>query len=146
MNELPDDLRRALAALDARATKAAAQVDAERVAARVLQRLRSEPAPAATPRHWRTALRVAAAVVVLAAGTVLVRVLTDDRPGAPVATLPLELPESLSTTQATALMDAITAGTDSAAAAPVTLTLDDLNEAELRALLQAMQSETEGAL
>jgi len=146
VNELPDDLRRALAELDARAARAAAGVDPERVAGRVRERLRAEPVVAAVPGRWRMALRIAAAVAVLATGTVLVRVLTDTRPAAGVAALPVELPESLSTLQATALMDAMVAGTDSAFATPAALTVDDLTEAELRALLQAMQSDMEGTL
>jgi hypothetical protein len=145
VNDLPEDLKRALDALDARAARAASGVDAGRVADRVLARLRTEPVEAAAPR-WRTALRLAAAIAVLATGTVVVRVLTEGARPAAVAALPMDLPDSLSSAQAAALIEAVAAGSDSAGITAAAITVDDLDEAELRALLQAMQSDMEGAL
>ncbi|MGD0483656.1 MAG: hypothetical protein ABSB58_03265, partial [Gemmatimonadales bacterium] len=77
MSELPDDLERALRDLDAMAARRAERVDAERVAARVTARLRSEPVRGArvVARTWALPLSprwvglAAAAVVVVLAGT-----------------------------------------------------------------------------
>jgi len=143
VNELPDDLAKALAALDARAATMAARVDASRVAARVTERLRAESAPA--PRRGWTVVRIAAALAILAAGAVATRaVLRQERPAA-VAALPVEVPDSVSEQQAAAALDAMATGADSATATAAVITVDDLNEAELQALLQTMQSE-EGSL
>ncbi len=59
MNELPENLERAFQTLDAKAALRAERVDAERVAAQVLERLRAERAPA---RRSVFPLRVAAPV------------------------------------------------------------------------------------
>jgi len=145
MNELPDDLAKALDALDARAARAAARVDAGRVSARVLERLRTEPEVAAPRRTWRI-LRVAAALAVLVTSGVLVRTITNDAP-AGVVILPVEMPESLSAGQAEAVLEAVAAvRSDTGIVTTAVVSVEDLNEAELRALLQAMQSDMEGAL
>jgi len=145
VNELPDDLAKALAALDARAADAAARVDAERVAERVLGRLRTEPVVARPHRTW-TAMRIAAAIAVLVTGGVVAKVALDGGRSAVVATLPVDVPESVSTQQAAAVLDAVAASADSAVVFSASVTVDDLSEAELRTLLQVMQSDMEGAL
>lgn len=141
-----DELRRALDALDARAAKSAARVNVERVSARVLERLRSEPA--ATPGRWLPrALRVAAAVALLVIGGVVAGVVTrGERAGAVSHWLPL-LPDSLSQAQADSLIEAI----DEVRAVNVTTgaasgSVEELSEQELRALLQAMQTSEGGEL
>ena len=49
MNELPDELEQGAEGLDARAARRAVGVDAERVAGRVMERLREEPETAVRP-------------------------------------------------------------------------------------------------
>jgi hypothetical protein len=158
VNELPDGIARALKALDARAARREAAVDPERVVQRVLARLRSEPAaPVGLPglASWvwgvpRT-LRVAAAAVllVLAGATGLVMVRGGRAPaGAGVATLPVVVQvDSLSQAQAEAVLKAIddVRAVNGGTPAASTVSVQDLSEQELRALLQAMQS-SEGAL
>jgi hypothetical protein len=146
VNELPDYLTKALETLDARSARAAARVDAERVAGRVLARLRSEPVVAVAPRRTWTALRIAAVLAVFVTGGLFVRAVSDWGRPATVAALPVDVPESLSAQQATAVLDAVAASTDSAAWTATVVSVEDLNEAELRALLRAMQSDMEGSL
>lgn len=137
MNDLPDDLAKALKALDARAARAASQVDAGRVEARLLERLRSEPEVAA-PVLTRRVLRIAAALAVLVVSGVLVRTVMDSPPV--VVALPVEVPESLSAGQAEEMLDALAAvRSDTSAVVASVVSVEDLNEAELRALLQTMQ-------
>jgi hypothetical protein len=155
LSELPDGMARALKALDADAARRAAAVDPERVAERVLARLRQEPAVAAAgPLAWATprALRVAAAVVVLAAGT-MATILggRGSQPGgagkAGVA-LPIWFSgDTLTQRQAEAVLKVIEEGAllNDTAPRPSTVSVGELSEEELRALLQAMQS-GEGAL
>jgi hypothetical protein len=148
MTELPDDLAKAMGALDARAARAAARVDAERVAARVLERLRSEPDVVGPLRPWRV-LRIAAALALLVTGGVVVRrVMRDDAVTVVRAALPVDVPESLSTRQVEAVFEAVAAVPSDTAVimTSAAVSVEDLNEAELRALLQAMQTESEGAL
>lgn len=146
MNDLPDDLAKALKALDTRAARAAAKVDAQRVEARLRERLRAEPEIAA-PRPMRRVLRIAAALAVLILSGVLVRTLTEEDSPRIVAALPVEVPESLSAGQADAMLEAVAAvRSDTWDVVGTVVSVEDLNEAELRALLQAMQSDMEGAL
>ncbi len=153
MNELPDDLERALRDLEAEAARRAAGVSAERVASRVLARLRAEPeaAPRVRPlvftRRWVGL--AAAAVLVVVAGTVATRVL---RPGAdtpvavPVVALGLD---SLSETSLERVLT-VTAQVRPQSTEPVQVvdsrTWDDLSEAQLRAVLQAVQQSEGGSL
>ena len=80
-DELPREIEAALKALDARAAEQAARVDVERVAARVLERLRQGEAMPSRRILWMSpvALRAAAAMVLLVAGGALVT-LTIERP------------------------------------------------------------------
>ena len=157
MSELPDGIARALKALDADAARREAAVDPERVAQRVLARLRSEAvAPVALGgARWvwsgpRT-LRLAAALALLvAAGTTSLVIVRGSRIPVPAgaAALPVAIPvDSLSQAQAEAVLKAIedVRTVNAAAPAPSTVSVADLSEQELRALLQAMQL-SEGAL
>ena len=146
VNEVPQELREALDALEARASRAAARVDAERVAARVLARLRTEPVTDVPARRWTwRALRVAAAVVVLVGAGLMLRH-NSARPPADVGlALPL-VSDSLNSDQAEATLQAVgqVRASDTTTTSGTVL-VDDLTESELRALLQAMQSTTEGS-
>lgn len=151
MNELPEDLGRAFRKLDAWATRRAARVDPERVAARVLERLKAEPARRELmfPRRfgWPVAPRwiavAAAALVVVAGGGVTARVLLQGGRGAavPVPVVAAGL-DSLSQQQLETVLRA--AGEVKPVAVQVSGvssagTWDDLSEQQLRAVLQAVQ-------
>ena len=151
-DELPDNLARALQALDGAAARSAAQLDEQRVATGVLERLRREPAvPAVPARRWRgVSLRVAAVAVVLVIGGVIAQRLAISPVGGrnDFAGLPVQLPaDSLDSGQATELLAAVEqaravpAGiADSATTTARTVMVDDLSETELRTLLRIMES------
>ena len=148
-NELPDDLARALRALDADATRRAGRVDADAVAARVLARLREEPAclPRVLPGRWAWSsapgwMRVAAAaaMIVVAAGSLVLGVFRSGEGRAwamPVVAVALD---SLNANQLEALLrvraDVRPVAT---AAVPASGSWDELSESQLRAVLQAVQ-------
>jgi len=146
MNELPDDLAKALKALDERAAQRARAVNTGRVARTVMERLRSEPALEERPmwvRRWR-AMALAAAVVVLAALGIAVLRTQGARPGASVATLalPLELDtQALAEGQEQALLQAVEEVPAAAAAysEPSLGSVEELNEQELQTLLRDME-------
>lgn len=152
VNELPDRIARALEALDARAGRAAAGLNQERVADRVAKRLRDGEMPAAPgvwPRllAWPLALKVAAAAaVLLTAGSLAIL-----RPGAGhergSVAAQLDGVDSLSVSEAEAVLNVVDSIRAVNASVPETsaVSVEDLSEQELRALLQAMQS-TEGEL
>jgi hypothetical protein len=150
MSELPHGMARALRALDERAAQRAAAVDPERVAQRVLKRLREEPSAEAPAEGWRAwsaprAVRVAAAAVLFAIAGVATMVLVRGEPAVPAGTsaLPVSMTvESLSGAQAEAVLKAMdeVRVVNGTAPRPSTVTVDQLSEPELRALLQAMQS------
>ena len=155
MNELPDDLERALRALDAKAARRAAGVSAELVASRVLARLRAEGSrsPVRGIRPWGAAPRwvglAAAALVVLFAGsavTVLLR--TGAVPAVPVPVVAQGL-DSLDVTGLERVLR-VTGQVRPQAVVAVQAagygTWDDLTEEQLRALLQAVQHTGEGKL
>ena len=153
MNELPTGLAKALAELDAKAQRSAARVDAERVAARVLARLNQEPEAPATligrvlsaPRGLRFA---AAAALVIAAGTVTMMGVRSGGPAASVVvTRWVSGVDSLDQREAEAVLQAVDGIRPVNASIPgaSAMSVDDLSEPELRALLQAMQSK-EGAI
>lgn len=154
MSDLPPGMAKALEDLDARAGRAAARVDVERVAGRVLSRLSAEPEVPGTllgrvlaaPRAWRVA---AAAALVIAGGTVTWLGLRHDAPPTMAATvgLPIAGVDSLDRQQAESMLRVVNGIQPVNAAVPraSAVTMDDLSEQELRALLQAMQSR-EGAL
>jgi hypothetical protein len=143
VNELPEEIERSLARLDRRAAAAAARVDAERVAARVIERLRTEPADA----RWASRVfalprvaRVAAAAVVILVGALAGReLLQRDVPR------PLPLPAVLQAADSgaeAAILEAVADlpvlnVTDDGSSTPA---LEDLSEEELMVLLQAIQS------
>jgi len=146
LNEVPQELRTALDALEARASRAAGRVDAERVAAGVLERLRTEPVVEVPARRWTwTGLRVAAAVVLLVGAALVVR----HNAARPPADVGLALPivsDSLNSDQAEATLQAVgQLRANDTTTTTSTVLVDDLTESELRALLQAMQSTTEGS-
>ncbi|MDP3773294.1 MAG: hypothetical protein Q8Q85_03420 [Gemmatimonadales bacterium] len=153
MNELPTGLAKALAELDAKAQRSAARVDAERVAARVLARLNQEPEAPATligrvlsaPRGLRVA---AAASLVIVAGTVtMMGVRSGGHTASVVVTLPVSGVDSLDQSEAEAVLRVVDQVRAVNATVPraSAMSVDDLSEPELRALLQAMQSK-EGAI
>ena len=147
LNEVPKELRGALDALEARAARAAGAVDAERVAAKVLERLRMEPVEEIPARRWTwTGLRAAAAVFLLLGAGLVARQLALRAPVHVGLALPV-ISDSLDRQQAEAALGAVgqlRAG-DTTATVGTTVLVDDLTETELRALLQAMQSMTEGS-
>jgi len=148
-NELPDDMERALRALDADATRRAGRVDADAVASRVLARLRQEPAPLprVLPGRWALSsvpgwMRVTAvaAMVVVVAGSLVLGVFRsggDRAQAVPVVAVGLD---SLNARQLEALLR-VTADVRPVATAvePASGSWDDLSEAQLRAVLQAVQ-------
>lgn len=148
LDEVPPELQRALAALGERADARAAKVNAERVAARVLARLREEPAaPARRPFLQPRVLRIAAAVAIVVTGGAVTRALLLRPPAAAErCELPV-CPTGLTAAQSDSLLrslDEVRAlnGTPRGSSPEV----EDLSEPQLRALLQAMQSSEEGSL
>jgi hypothetical protein len=147
LNDVPEELRGALDALEARAARAARAVDADRVAARVLERLRTEPVEEVPARRWTwTGMRAAAAVVVLVGAGLIARQVTHHETADEGLALPA-VSDSLDRQQAEAVLNAVSQlrASDTTATVGTTVLVDDLTETELRALLQAMQSKTEGS-
>jgi hypothetical protein len=139
--EMPRGIRVALEALEARAARRAATVDVERVAARVLERLRREGAPAARQAWWvRPALlRFAAAVVVLVTAGVLVSRIPSRAPAARLS-VGISAMDSLSSSQLEAVLKA---ATELSPVADTTLpastaSLEDLSEQQLETLLASL--------
>jgi hypothetical protein len=153
MNELPEDLERAFRTLDAQAAMRAERVDPERVAERVLERLRTEEAPA--PRvlslspgfrlsasGFRAFALAAAAVVLLLAGTTITGLLRRD-----VATGSIAVPvvaQGLDSLNQQQLETVLRVAGDVQPLAVQSFespagTWDDLSETQLRAVLQAVQ-------
>jgi hypothetical protein len=146
LNEMPDEVARAVEALDARAQARAEGVDVPALAERVLARLR-EPQVRVVPLWRRPGLRAAAALALALASAVVVREATRG-PARTAAWLPVPVElrlDSLASGEAEALLAAVEAARNGEAVRPAVLTLEDLSEAELRALLQAMES-VEGVL
>lgn len=147
-DELPEPIAAALQALDARAARAAARLNADRVAARVVERLRREGTAEPRRAWWMTpaVLRVAAALVILVgAGATAARMLDHGSTTAAVR-LPVAIPvDSLSTQQLEAVLRAV-GEVRAANFAPVTSSnpsLDSLSEQELQKLLASL-SDAEG--
>jgi hypothetical protein len=155
VRELPDDLERALRELDSRAAHRSAHVSPERVASRVLARLRAEPAEevGAGALTWAQSRRwvglAAAAVLMVTGGAVAVRLLQ------PAGAAPVAVPvvaQGLDSLDVAGL-ERVLLVTDEVrpqAAGPVQVsaggTWDDLSEAQLRAVLQAVQQSEGGTL
>lgn len=148
-DQLPPEIAGALRALDRDAAKSAASVDAERVASRVLARLREEPVTPIRATRWNLrVLRIAAVLAILvAAGALARRIIVAPHGGAEVALS--VIPASLDT--ASVDERALSAAVDEAHAAAggvlpaTTVLVEDLNELELEALLTTMNS-PEGSL
>ena len=142
---LPPALDAALRALDARAAGQAARVDVDRVAARVVERLRRGDVER---RRYvlgmsPAALRAAAAVVVVAAAGLVVNLAQGPRPTVALP-LPAVIPamDSLSAGQLEAVLDAtaqLRAVADTATPAATGTSLDDLTEAQLQTLLASLE-------
>ncbi len=147
LKELPDELQRALGALDERAARAAAGLDAERVAGRVVARLREKPAVRVVWWSRPPVMALAASVAVVAIAGLTAREMLRREVGeaTAVAALPVgEVLDTLSERQAEAILAAVSGGTlngDVALASAVSV--EDLNETELRALLQALERSEE---
>jgi len=149
MSELPGDLERALGKLDARAAGRAARVDPERVAARVLERLRSERAPSrwlafplrlAIPAVPRWAEVAAAAALVVVAGGIAAGVLRGGGGSLAVPVVAQSL-DSLSRQQLETVLS-VAAEVRPVVSDTVRLTggvWEELSEEQLRAVLQAVQ-------
>ena len=136
-DKLPEPLDRAMKALDAEAARAAARVDATRMAEGVLRGLREQPV-AARPWWTQTWLRAAAALLLLVSGAVVARQLARPERVPEVA---VSVPDSMSDTQVQALlnaMDSLPVSVDSAPA--LVITTESLDESELLTLLQTMDT------
>ena len=140
--ELPERLSAAVRALDARAAERAARVSPDRVAARVLERLRREGAVEARPIWWMhpAALRVAAAAVLLVAAGWTVSVVRQHSTQTAVR-LPVSIPvDSLNAQQLEAVLQA--AGEVRAAnfgpVTPSNGSLDSLSEQQLQQVLASL--------
>jgi hypothetical protein len=144
-DELDGNLARALEALDARATRAARRVDADRVASAVIVRLREGDTEPSWRPVWRlTLVRAAAALVLLAATTVTVLRFASRSGSAvalPVAVQAEEFSAGELDSMSTAVDEARAAGRADAVAPAVTV--DDLNVQELVALLTALNEPVE---
>lgn len=115
---------------------AADRIDVQRVAQRVVAELR-KPAPPVRVTWWRRTgvLRAAAAVAVLMTGGVLVNRMSNEA-GTADTVAPVEL-EQFSAAQLDEVLDSLDLMTSVAELAPASL--DDLNEAQLQALLEEME-------
>ncbi len=145
LDELDPRLARALDALERRAAASADGIDAGRVAANVLARLR-QPEVVAVPLWRRPAPRVAAAIAALVIGAAVATIAVRPGAGEFAAALPVTAEGSLGLLEASAaesLLAAVDQVQVEAVSGPAAPTLDDLTESELRALLQALES-TEG--
>ena len=153
MNELPEDLERAFRTLDAQAAMRAERLDPERVAARVIERLRTDEAPA--PRvlslspgfrlsafGFRAFALAAAALVLLLAGTTITGLLRRD-----VTTGSIAVPvvaQGLDSLNQQQLETVLRVAGDvqplavQSFGSPAGM-WDDLSETQLRAVLQAVQ-------
>jgi hypothetical protein len=157
VSELPNDLERALRDLDARALRRAGSVDPDRVALRVVARLRteSEREVAVSARPWARVLSTrwvglaAAAVVVVLAGTVAVSVL-GPRGGTGVAVPVVAQALDSLDVQGLERLLSVTGQVRPVAVEPATAqgneAWDDLSEEQLRAVLQAVQHSEETSL
>ncbi len=142
--ELPPEIGAALKALDERASAQAARVDVERVAARVLERLRHAEAP----RRWwgmpPAALRAAAAVVLLVAAGAVVMVTMKGPPPQAALRLPVSIPaaDSLDSGQLEAVVKAAGEVRPVVDSSPPTVSsgpYDDLSEQQLETLLASLK-------
>jgi len=154
MNELPDDLERALRDLDAQAARRASRVDPERVAAHVMARLRAEPArvvarPWGLPVSARWVGMAAAAAIVVLAGTMARSILW---PGGAVGVAVPVLAQGIDSLDVQGLERLLQVAGEvrPSTAEPVQVsvsgTWDDLSEEQLRAVLQAVQQSEETKL
>jgi len=118
---------------------AADKVDADRMAAAVVARLRSEPAPASRPAWFRPAwLRMAAAVLVLAGGGLVLRQMMGPTTGHEAHFVTDDLTD-LSTDQ---LQDVLTTLDETLDLGSTTLPeadLDDLDAQQLQAVLRSLE-------
>lgn len=142
-DELPRGIRVALDALEARTARRAAAVDPERVAARVLERLRRGGEEAPRQVWWvrPAALRFAAAVVMLAAAGLVVSRIPSRAPDSVWLQVGISAMDSLSSGQLEAVLQAATEVSpvvDSVLPASFTAPLDDLSEQQLETLLASL--------
>ena len=140
--ELPDKLSAAVRALDARAAARAARVSSDRVASRVLQRLRREGAVEARRIWWMrpAALRAAAAALLLVAAGWTVSVVRQ-HPVQTAARLPVSIQvDSLSAGQLEAILEAAgeVRAANVEAATPSNGSLDNLSEQQLQQVLASL--------
>ncbi len=153
--ELPPEIAAAWKALDERAAASAAQLDVERVAAGVLERLRREEAAPRFGVRWLTprVLQVAVVVVVVVAAAVVVALSMGRRPPATALRLPVGIPamDSLSSTQLESVLQAagevepladtaasLSQAVDSVAPLSWGVSLDDLSETQLEEVLASI--------
>jgi hypothetical protein len=139
--ELPEKLEAALRSLDARAAAESARVSPERVAARVLERLRREGI--AETRVWwlrPAVLRVAAAVALVVAAGWTATVVRQHAAQTAIR-LPVTIPvDSLSAGQLESVLEAAgeVRAANFAPAAPSNGSLDSLSERQLQQVLASL--------
>jgi hypothetical protein len=155
VNELPEELARALRSLEGRAARRAEAVSAERVTVRVLARLRAEPAGDAggiTGAWWarrRWVGLAAAALLVVFAGTVAVRHLGTRAVGpvsVPVLARGLDSLDATGLESVLRVTDEVRPQVTGVVEVAGSGNWDDLSEEQLRAVLQAVQQSAEGTL
>ncbi|HWO89367.1 MAG TPA: hypothetical protein VNL98_09480 [Gemmatimonadales bacterium] len=146
--QLTPELKRALEELIARAERAVAAVDSERVATRVVERLRAEPEQRRSLAWSARTLALAASVaVVVIAGATVREVLRQSAPASEKKALPLGVyADTLSVSQAEAILELVAEpGSLNGNASPTSasVTIEDLTESELRTLLQVLEQTEE---
>ena len=140
--ELPGKLEAAVRALDARAAARSARVSPDRVASRVLERLRREGMVEAGQVWWLrpAALRAAAAVVLVVAAGWTVSVMREHA-GQTALRLPVTTAvDSLSTGQLEAVLQAVSEvrSGNFEPVAPSNEALDSLSEEQLQQVLRSL--------
>jgi len=142
-DELPEEIRAALAKLDARAEAAAQRVDVGRIVDGVLNDVKTAREERRANDGAGKAARWirAAATIALVAGGAATAVLVAKNEAPEVAGLPLNI-DSLHASDSQAIMIAVEGlRSPDTTIASAMVTVDDLSEQELRALLQAMENE-----
>lgn len=118
---------------------AAERLDVERVAAAVVERLRSEPAPAVRPAWMQPAwLRIAAAVLVLVGGGLAVRQAASPATPHDAHFVTDDLSE-LSADQLRDVLDALDETLDLGSTTLPEADLEDLDAQQLRAVLRSLE-------
>jgi len=139
-DELPEEIRAALAKLDARAEAAAQRVDVGRIVDGVLNDVKTaREERRANDGAGKAARWIRAAATIAGGAATAVLVTKNEAPE--IAGLPLNI-DSLHASDSQAIMIAVEGlRSPDTTIASAMVTVDDLSEQELRALLQAMENE-----